>query len=101
MVLETRVEALTRALTGELSADVEPLRIELKWDASLGQVRAKTRQMVPKKMDWLKREMQYLQAAGMARLKRLATCATGPMAVPKGRSFRIVADYRVANAQVE
>ena len=57
--------------------------------------------MAPEKMEWLESQMQQLQAAGMVRLNRQATCASVAMAVPKGRSYRMVADYRAANAQVE
>ena len=43
VVLDTRVDAFRRALTGEPAADVEPLRITLKPDASMERVRARPR----------------------------------------------------------
>lgn len=101
VVLETRVDTFRGALTGQRAADVEPLRIVLKPDASMEHVRARPRQVAPEKMEWLESRMQLLSAAENVGLNRHATCAIVAMVVPKGQGFRIVADYRGEHAQVE
>lgn len=68
-VLEIRVGAFRRVLTGVPAVDVNLLQIELKRDVSVGRVQAKLLQTPLDKMDSLKRQMQYLQAADTLRLK--------------------------------
>lgn len=82
-VLETQLDAFRQVLTGESAADVETLRIELKWDAWLGQVRAKPWQLAPEKMEWLESQMQRMSAPGIARLERQTTYSRVAMVVPK------------------
>lgn len=94
VVLETRVDAFRRVLTGEPAADEEPLRIQLNPDASMESVRTRPRQVALEKMEWLQNQMQKLRGAGMVRFNRHVTCASFVMAVPKWQGFRIVADYR-------
>lgn len=63
--------AFRQALKDEAAADVEPLTIELKRDASPEHVSAKPRQMVPEQ--WIARNPDaHLQATDMLRLNRLS-----------------------------
>ena len=64
-------------------------------------VRARARCLPPEKMKWLEVQMQQLVAAGMVRCNGHVMCSSVAMAVPKGLGFRLVADYRAANAQMK
>ena len=101
VILRARFEGFRRALTGEPPADVEPLRVKLRPGADLQRVKAKPRMVAPEKREWLEKQMEQLMLANMVYANPQASCASAAMAVPKGPRYRMVADYRAANAQVE
>ena len=103
LVMDRQLGVFRRALTGEPPAEVEPLRVTLRQGADLRKFKAKCRSMKPERVSWLEEQMGRLEAARMVYPNPQATCASVAMAVPKagGTSYRMVADYRAANEQME
>lgn len=98
VVWGTYVDHVQASTNARASCGFEPLTIEVKRDALMQQVRAKPRHMVPKEREWLESRMLQLQAAALVRLNRQITCASGALATSKGREFRMMVDYFVADA---
>ena len=99
LVLGHYKEAFCRGLTGEPPAQVGPMR--LVWTPSarttnLGEVET----LRSGETIWLLEQMQRLERAHMVYLNPQATFASVAMALPKGDTYRMVADYRVANNQL-
>lgn len=68
--------------TGEPTADIEPLRVLLKPDASRERVRVRLRCLFTEKMDWSEDQMQRLVACGIVSLYQHATYSSVALSVP-------------------
>lgn len=95
------MNAFKRVLTGELVADMGPLRIVFNPDVGKEEVRARPRCLYREKMDMPEDEIQQVVAASMFRLNRRVTCSTAALAVLKARGYRQVVDFLAASVQVE
>lgn len=91
--------AFKRALIGDPSADVEPLRVRL--NAATHAERATSRSMSPAKAEWLVEHLRQLEAGGMVHRNSQAAFASVAMAIPKKDTYCMVADIRAANSLVE
>lgn len=66
LMLESKLDVLRGALTDEPAAEVEPLRVILRLDASRDRrVRARPRSLSPENMEWLEALMQQSVIAGV------------------------------------
>ena len=79
------------------------MRVTLKQDADLSQVKAKPRVYPPEKSAWLKEHFELLFETGMVYPNPQAICASVAMAFPKGpgKGHRLVAEFSAINGQGE
>ena len=98
-ILSRRVDAFRRALRGDPSARVEPMRVHLEPQAQA--VKARPRRYDPVKTGWLASCIAALVAFGLLVRNIQAVWARPAMAVPKRDTFRVVSDYQAVNSQVE
>ena len=98
-ILSRCVDALRRALRGDLPASVEPMRVHLKPEEQ--SVKARPRRYDPVKTGWLASCIAALVAFGLLVRNIQALSASPAMAVPKRDTFRLVSDYQAVNSQVE
>ena len=86
-----------------LSRRVAPMRVTLKQDADLSQVKAKPRVYPPEKIAWLKEHFELLCETRMVYPNPQAICASVAMAFPKGpgKGYRLVAEFSALNGQCE
>lgn len=104
LVFETRVDIFRRVPTTDKPAadNIDWLLTKMNPDASMGRVKARPRQVLSEKIEWLRRQTQQLTLVGMLRLDwHTTTCSSVAMGVPNRRGYRMMSDYPAANAQVE
>ena len=95
LVLGRYKEAFRRRLTDEPRAQVKPMR--MVWTSTVQITKAKTRLYAPKKRARSSKQMQMLKRVHMVYLNPQATFVSIAMALPKGDTYRMVANYRAAN----
>lgn len=80
---DTKKDISRRALTVELPAPMEPLRVVLKPGANFRRLKAELRPMPSDKEEWPGKRMGKLEAAGMVLANLQEVCASATMVVPK------------------
>ena len=98
-IVSRRFDAFRRALRGDPSARVEPMRVQLKSGASAA--KAEPWRYDPLKTSWLASWVAVLLAFGLVFGNLQAVWSSPAMAVPKKTSFRLVSDYKAVNERVE
>ena len=99
LVLGHYKETFRRGRTGEPPAQVEPMRV--LWTPTARTTKAKPILFAPEKCAWFSEQMKTLDRAHILYLDSQTIFASVAIALPKGDTYRMVADYRAVNNQVE